>query len=213
MSFRDFDIEMKDSSTNYTSLQEKEEIHRVEAKKKIACEKIVIITGRTFLVLFALFYYTFSIKALKETNYIEEREKCHLSDLWSYLFSSLFANFIFIKMATKINENKLLIILKPNIYIGCIKFSYIIWGSILFYGVPCLKELSGTLLFKMALLQYMFDIVSLAVTFLISLYLVNLVYEDNKKTKELAIQAIASEMRYDNIETNNSESNTISCNI
>ena len=59
----------------------------------------------------------------------------------------------------------------------------------------------------------MFDIVSLAVTFLISLYLVNLVYEDNKKTKELAIQAIASEMRYDNIETNNSESNTISCNI
>ena len=201
MSFNDFDIEMNDSSINYRTLQEDQEILTVQREKKgkitcdkITCDKIVIITGRSFLVLFALFYYAFSIKALKETNYIEERKICKLSDLWSYLFTSLFANFILIKMATKINENKLLVILKPNIYIGCIKFSYVLWGSILFYEVPCLNKLSETLLFKMALLQYMFDIVSLAVTFLIRLYVVNLLYEDNKKTKELAIDAIANSM-------------------
>lgn len=215
MSFSDFSIEMKESNSSYTSLDGNEETVAVQREKKgkIPCDKIVIITGRSFLALFILFYYAFSIKGLIETNYIEERKICKMSDLWSYLFSSLFANFIFIKLTTKINENRLFIILQPNIYIGCIKFSYILWGSILFYGVPCLNELSDTLLFKMALLQYMFDIVSLALTFIISLYVVNLVYEDNKKTKEQAIEAIANAMNYDNKEPNNSEPETISVNI
>lgn len=211
MSFRDLNIEMKDSvATDYTCLQENKEVVSVqrELKENMRCEKIIIITGKSFIVLFALFYYVFSIKALTDTNYIEERKICRLSDLWSYLFSSLFANFIFIKIATKITENKLLIILKPNIYIGCIKLSYVLWGSILFYRIPCLNEISDTLLYKMSLLQYIFDIISLSVVFLISLYLVYLVNEDNKKTKELAIEAIANAMH-----NSDSKDNNISVNI
>lgn len=211
MSFRDLNIEMKDSvATDYTCLQENKEVVSVqrELKENMRCEKIIIITGKSFIVLFALFYYVFSIKALKDINYIEERKICKLSDLWSYLFSSLFANFIFIKIATKITENKLLIILKPNIYIGCIKFSYVLWGSILFYRIPCLNEISDTLLYKMSLLQYIFDIISLSVVFLISLYLVYLVNEDNKKTKELAIESIANAMH-----NSDSKDNNISINI
>jgi hypothetical protein len=211
MSFRDLNIEMKDSvATDYTCLQENKEVVSVqrELKENMRCEKIIIITGKSFIVLFALFYYVFSIKALTDTNYIEERKICKLSDLWSYLFSSLFANFIFIKIATKITENKLLIILKPNICIGSIKFSYVLWGSILFYRIPCLNEISDTLLYKMSLLQYIFDIISLSVVFLISLYLVYLVNEDNKKTKELAIESIANAMH-----NSDSKDNNISINI
>lgn len=196
MSFNDFQFEMKESKTDYTCLKESSgEIQ----EKKVDYKYGIIITGRFFLIALLFFYYCFSIKALIEMNYIKERHICKVSDLWSYLFSSLFANFIMIKIRTKINENKLLVILLPNIYIGFIKTGYVIWGSLLFYGIPCLDKLSSSLLFKMALFQYIFDIISLALTFIISLHLINLVYEDNKKTKEAAIDALANAMGESNL--------------
>ena len=191
MSFNDFDFEMKETNVDYTSLKENAGEIQESEKNKLGYKYGIIITGRFFLIALLFFYYFFSIKALIEMDYIKERYICKTSDLWSYLFSSLFANFIMIKIRTKINENKLFVILLPNIYIGFIKTGYVIWGSLLFYGIPCLDKLSSSLLFKMALFQYIFDIISLALTFIISVHLINLVYEDNKKTKEAAIDALA----------------------
>ena len=174
MSFREFNsIEMKESVSNYTNLEEKtscEISDNVEQVRKIDCEKATIIVGRSLLFVFTLCYYVFSIKSLFDISYVEERKRCKISDLWCYLFSSLFGNLIFIKIVTRLNENKLCIILSPNMYILGIKSSYILWGSLLFYGIPCLDKLSSSLLFKMALFQYIFDIISLALTFIISVH-------------------------------------------
>jgi len=210
MSFREFNsIEMKESVSNYTSLEEKtsgEISDNVEQVRKIDCEKATIIVGRSLLFVFTLCYYVFSIKSLFDISYVEERKRCKISDLWCYLFSSLFGNLIFIKIVTRLNENKLCIILSPNMYILGIKSSYILWGSLLFYGVPCLDDLADTLLFKMSLLQYMFDIISVAVVSVINLYITYLYYEDVKETKEAAIQAIAGGIR----DADNNNNDTIS---
>ena len=69
-----------------------------------------------------------------------------------------------------------------------------------------LGALIVNLLFKMSLLQYMFDIISVAVVSVINLYITYLYYEDVKETKEAAIQAIAGGIR----DADNNNNDTIS---
>ena len=194
MSFSDFNVEMTESKASYETLEGANR-NLGHSKKKVNCEKIVTITGRVLMVVFGLLYYSFAIKALIDTNYIEERDICKTSDLWSYMFVSLLTNFIVIKLKTKINQNKLIIILLPNIYIIVIKTWYIIWASLLFYGISCIDKLSDTLLYKMSILQYIFDIISLGITSICSLYVVYLVKEDNKETREAAVLALSDALR------------------
>jgi hypothetical protein len=190
MSFNDFNVEMMDSKVRYEALGD---VNRNidKPKKQVNCEKIITITRKTLIVIFGFLYYSFAIKALIDTNYIKERDICKTSDLWSYIFISLLTNFIIIKLKTKINENKLIIILLPNIYIIAIKIWYIIWASLLFYGISCIDKLSDTLLSKISILQYIFDIISLGITSICSLYIVYLVKQDNKETRDSAITALS----------------------
>ena len=84
---------------------------------------------------------------------------------------------------------------KKNIYIIVIKTWYIIWASLLFYGISCIDKLSDTLLYKMSILQYIFDIISLGITSICSLYVVYLVKEDDKETREAAVLALSDALR------------------
>ena len=195
MSFNDFNVELMDTKVRYEALGDVNR-NMDKPKKRINCEKIITITGKTLIIIFGFLYYSFAIKALIDTNYIKERDICKTSDLWSYMFVSLLTNFIIIKLKTKINEKKLIIILLPNIYIIAIKCWYIIWASLLFYGISCIDKLSNTLLYKISILQYIFDIISLGITSICSLYVMYLVKEDDKQTKEAAVLALSDALRH-----------------
>ena len=139
---------------------------------------------------YMLFLYGLSIAALTDTPYKKQHKICGLSNLWLYLLFSIFSNVLFLKVRRDFNQEKLFVIIKPNLEVLGVKILFFIWGSVEFYSISCVDDLRKTELFVWALMQYLLDIQSIASIFCYTLWICYKVKKDNERLKLDAINAL-----------------------
>ena len=119
-----------------------------------------------------------------------------LSNLWLYLLFSLFSNGLFLKVRRDFNQDKLFVIIKPNLEVLGVKTLFFIWGSVEFYSISCVDDLRETDLFLWALMQYVLDIQSIASIFCYTLWIWYKVKTDDERLRLDAINALTRSGEY-----------------
>lgn len=105
-----------------------------------------------------------SLISLAKTSYVQERQICPYSEIWTYLVASLISDLsIVICVIKRIQTQEELLFpylpieLMWTLGIKCFVFS--IWGTLIFYSFSCTHKLDNTILFWVSLYHYLFNVV------------------------------------------------------
>tara|TARA_B100001063_G_C16583760_1_gene462070 strand:- start:45 stop:704 length:660 start_codon:yes stop_codon:yes gene_type:complete len=200
MSFNEFELSPHES---YRKLEKEEILPKYEASRdstdSISSKKVCNVIKKLFIFMsgvYMLIFYGLSAAALTDTPYKKQHKICVLSNLWLYLLFSLFSNGLFLKVRRDFNQEKLFLIIKPNLEVLGVKILFFIWGSVEFYSISCVDDLRKTDLFSWALMQYLLDIQSIASIFCYTLWIWYKVKTDNERLRLEAIHALTRSGEY-----------------
>tara|TARA_A100000164_G_C21908721_1_gene774475 strand:- start:1053 stop:1691 length:639 start_codon:yes stop_codon:yes gene_type:complete len=206
MSFNEFELSPQG---NYQKLEKEENLPKYkessdsrdsrDSTDSICSNDVCNAIKNSFMLMFGvymLFLSGVSAAALTDTSYKKQHQICGLSNLWLYLLFSLFSNGLFLKVRRDFNQEKLFIIIKPNLEVLGVKILFFIWGSVEFYSISCVDDLRKTDLFLWALMQYLLDIQSIASIFCYTLWIWYKVKTDNERLRLEAIDALTRSGEY-----------------
>ena len=203
MSFNEFELSPQG---NYQKLEKEENLPKYkessdsrDSRDSICSNDVCNAIKNSFMLMFGvymLFLSGVSAAALTDTSYKKQHQICGLSNLWLYLLFSLFSNGLFLKVRRDFNQEKLFIIIKPNLEVLGVKILFFIWGSVEFYSISCVDDLRKTDLFLWALMQYLLDIQSIASIFCYTLWIWYKVKTDNERLRLEAIDALTRSGEY-----------------
>tara|TARA_Y100000816_G_C26102834_1_gene585004 strand:- start:2374 stop:3003 length:630 start_codon:yes stop_codon:yes gene_type:complete len=203
MSFNEFELSPQES---YRKLEKEEIVPKYEdsrdsrdSRDSICSKSVCNVIKNLFILIFGVYMFVFcglSAAALTDTPYKKQHKLCVLSNLWLYLLFSLFSNGLFLKVRRDFNQEKLFVIIKPNLEVLGVKTLFFIWGSVEFYSISCVDDLRETDLFLWALMQYVLDIQSIASIFCYTLWIWYKVKTDDERLRLDAINALTRSGEY-----------------